>query len=203
MHLVLASGSPRRAELLRNAGLAFTIVTPDVNEQLHAGESPGAYVQRLAEEKSLAGLSATQPGLQGDAPPADRSRILVLGADTAVVVDGDVLGKPRDDQDAGDMLRRLSGRWHTVITGVCLRSTDQYLSRVATTSVQFASLSPADVDTYVASGECRDKAGAYAIQGLASRFIPRIEGSYTNVVGLPVALVYELLKAFETRYSPE
>jgi septum formation protein len=191
MHLVLASGSPRRAELLRNAGFAFEIVTPDIDERQRSDEPPSDYVQRLAEEKSLAGLRSR------DASPD----LLVLGADTAVIVDGDVLGKPRDEQDAGDMLRRLSGRWHDVITGVCVRGPEKYMSRVATTSVQFASLTAADVDWYVASGECRDKAGAYAIQGLASRFILRIEGSYANVVGLPVALVCGLLKALETRYS--
>jgi len=123
----------------------------------------------------------------------DREMAIILGADTAVVVDGDILGKPRDDEDAAAMLRRLSGRRHEVLTGVSLRHGACELGRVETTSVQFAPLSDADVAWYVASGEGRDKAGAYAIQGLASRFIPRIEGSYSNVVGLPVVCVVELL----------
>ena len=119
---------------------------------------------------------------------------IVLGADTAVVVDGDILGKPRDDADAAAMLRRLSGRRHDVLTGISIRHGAYELGRVETTSVVFTALTDEDVAWYVASGEGRDKAGAYAIQGLASRFIPRIDGSYSNVVGLPVACVTELLR---------
>ena len=123
--------------------------------------------------------------------PAD---VIILGADTAVVVDGDILGKPRDDQEAAAMLRRLSGRRHDVMTGVSLRRGAYEVGRVETTAVLFTALSDEDVKWYVASGEGRDKAGAYAIQGLASRFIPRIEGSYSNVVGLPLACVAELVR---------
>jgi septum formation protein len=121
---------------------------------------------------------------------------IVLGADTTVVVDDAILGKPADDDDAAAMLRRLSGRPHQVLTGISLRCGAEEIGRVESTTVQFVRLSEADVAWYVASGEGRDKAGAYAIQGLASRFIPRIEGSYSNVVGLPMAAVVELLATF-------
>lgn len=125
--------------------------------------------------------------------PADDEDVVVLGADTAVVLDGEILGKPRDDEDAAAMLRRLSGKPHEVLTGISLRQGAYEVGRVETTIVHFTVLPEADVLWYVASGEGRDKAGAYAIQGLASRFIPRIEGSHSNVVGLPVACVAELL----------
>ena len=181
MRLVLASASPRRAELLRAAGFEFDVVVADVDESIRAGESPQTYVRRLAAEKSAAVLSP----LRRDA--------IILGADTAVVVDGDILGKPRDDEDAAAMLARLSGRRHQVMTGVSLRWGAYEVGRVEITDVDFVRLTDADVDWYVKSGEGRDKAGAYAIQGLASRFIPRIEGSYSNVVGLPIACVVELI----------
>jgi len=184
MRLVLASASPRRAELLRAAGFAFDVRAADVDERVRDAESPERYVRRLAAEKSAA--VAGRAGLTADA--------VVIGADTAVVVDGIVLSKPIDDRDAGLMLRRLSGRRHDVLTGVSLRTGPQELGRVETTAVYFAALDDADIAWYVASGEGRDKAGAYAIQGLASRFIPRIEGSYSNVVGLPVSAVLELLR---------
>ena len=187
MHLILASASPRRADLLRAAGFTFDIVVPDVDESRRDGERAEDFVRRLAIEKARAAFG--------------RHQDVILAADTVVVVDGDILGKPRDDADAAAMLRRLSGRWHEVMTGVCLLQSGREVVDVATTRVQFASLSEADVHWYVTSGETRDKAGAYAIQGLASRFIPRIEGSYTNVVGLPVELVAGLLTRFETRYS--
>ena len=184
MRLVLASASPRRAELLRAAGFAFDVRAADVDERVRDAESPERYVRRLAAEKSAA--VAGRAGLTADA--------VVIGADTAVVVDGIVLSKPIDDRDAGLMLRRLSGRRHDVLTGVSLRTGPQELGRVETTAVYFSALDDADIAWYVASGEGRDKAGAYAIQGLASRFIPRIEGSYSNVVGLPVSAVLELLR---------
>jgi septum formation protein len=230
--LILASASPRRAELLRAAGFEFEIVATDVDESTRAGESPQVYVRRLAADKSAAALAAyvvsgfpavlrgagsrTDDGA-GYGPPegppkggrhardvdardvdagdmdALEEDAIVLGADTAVVVDGDILGKPRDDADAAAMLRRLSGRRHDVMTGVSIRHGAYEVGRVETTSVVFTALSDEDVAWYVASGEGRDKAGAYAIQGLASRFIPRIDGSYSNVVGLPVACVTELL----------
>jgi len=225
VRLILASASPRRAELLRAAGFAFEILPADVDESIRAGESPHVYVRRLAADKSAAaiaalvasGFSRTDDG-GGHGPPknghhardvdvrdvdardvdvrdldAREEDAIVLGADTAVVVDGDILGKPRDDADAAAMLRRLSGRRHDVLTGISVRHGAYELGRVETTAVVFTALSDEDVAWYVASGEGRDKAGAYAIQGLASRFIPRIEGSYSNVVGLPIACVVELL----------
>ncbi len=185
MRLILASASPRRAELLRAAGFEFDTITVDVDETPRAGEAPAAYVRRLAAEKSAA--AAVAVSREGPA--------VVLAADTAVVVDGEILGKPRDDGEAAAMLRRLAGRRHDVMTGISLRRGAYELGRVETTAVQVAPLTDADIAWYVASGEGRDKAGAYAIQGLASRFILRIEGSYSNVVGLPVAAVFELLRA--------
>jgi len=184
MRLILASASPRRAELLRAAGFEFETIVADVDEAVHAQESPSVYVRRLAAEKSAA-VTANRVSPTDDA--------IVLAADTAVVVDGDILGKPRDDADAARMLRSLSGRRHDVLTGVSLRRGAYELGRVETTVVSVATLSDADIAWYVASGEGRDKAGAYAIQGRGSRFIPRIDGSYSNVVGLPIATVVELL----------
>jgi septum formation protein len=178
--LILASASPRRAELLSSAGIAFDVLPAHVDETVRAGESPQAYVRRLAEAKALTVALA--------AP--DRS---VLGADTIVVVDSLILGKPRDAEDAKRMLRLLSGRSHHVITAVSLCLNDTALStEVEMTRVEFAHLDKAEIDWYVATGEPAGKAGGYAIQGLASRFVKRIEGSYANVVGLPVALVYAM-----------
>ncbi len=178
--MILASASPRRADLVRAAGFTFDVIVADVDERVRNGEDAASYVRRLAAEKSAA--------------PRAESDAIVLAADTAVVVDGDILGKPRDDAEAAEMLRRLSGRWHEVMTGISLRTSAHELGAVETTRVQVASLSDADVSWYVSSGEGRDKAGAYAIQGLASRFIPRIDGSYANVVGLPIAAVVALLQ---------
>lgn len=182
MRLILASASPRRAALLRAAGFSFETVVTDVDERVRPDESPTDYVQRLASEKSAAGLDAVAG-----------QDIVVLGADTTVVVDGDVLGKPRDDREAAAMLGRLSGRGHEVLTGISVRNPASEIGGVESTTVFFAPLSEADIEWYVASGEGRDKAGAYAIQGLASRFIPRIVGSYSNVVGLPLENVAALL----------
>lgn len=189
VRLVLASGSPRRADLLRSAGYEFDIVVPDVDESMRPGERPEAYVRRLAAEKSAAATGAARALRHAGAGP----ETVVLGADTVVVVDDEILGKPRDDHESAAMLRLLSGRRHMVVTGVSLRQGAHELGRVEQTAVHFRALSADEVAWYVASGEGRDKAGAYAIQGLASRFIPRIEGSYSNVVGLPVAAVAELL----------
>jgi len=184
MRLILASASPRRAELLRLAGFAFDIIPADVDERVLPDETPNDYVRRLAAEKSAAVLRDLGAGA------ADAA---VLGADTSVVVDGAILGKPRDDADAASMLRRLAGRSHEVLTGVSLRNGTAEAGAVVATRVHFSPLSDPQVAEYVASGEGRDKAGAYAIQGLASRFIPAIEGSYSNVVGLPVSTVAELV----------
>jgi len=195
MRLILASASPRRAELLRAAGYDFEVVTADVDESILDGEAPSIYVRRLAAEKSAAAAAAlkSRAAAQIDGALAGANRTIVLGADTTVVVDGEILGKPRDDADVGRMLRRLSGRRHDVLTGISLRQAAFELGRVVKTSVDFSPLTDDDVAWYVASGEGRDKAGAYAIQGLASRFVPRIDGSYSNVVGLPVTAVRELL----------
>jgi len=202
VRLILASGSPRRAELLRAAGFSFEIVVPEVDETRRDGEPAEEYVRRVSLDKSSAALGSVRAD-DGNANPAgvERNPDVIVAADTVVVVDGDVLGKPRDDPDAASMLRRLSGRWHEVMTGVSVRSGFGETGSVAITRVQFAELTESDIDWYVTSGETVDKAGAYAIQGLASRFIPRIEGSYANVVGLPIALVQELLKRFERGYS--
>ena len=181
MNLILASRSPRRSELLAAAGISFEVLAADLDETPHANEAPEAYVERLAIEKARAVL-ALRPGAT------------VLGADTTVVIDGLILGKPENDADATDMLRRLRGRAHDVFTGVAIVSDAGVRSAVERTRVWFDPLTDEDISWYVASGEPVDRAGAYAIQGLASRFIPRIEGSYTNVVGLPVALVSSILK---------
>jgi septum formation protein len=185
VRLVLASSSPRRAGLMHAAGFVFDTLAVAVDERVRPGESPDAYVRRLAMEKSSGAMALMTAA--GDP-------VVVLGADTAVVIDGEILGKPRDDPDAEWMLRRLSGRRHEVMTGVSLRRGLVELGTVVTTAVDCRALTDADVTWYVASGEGRDKAGAYAIQGLASRFIPHIEGSYSNVVGLPIACVFELFE---------
>ncbi len=184
--LILASASLRRAELLRAAGIAFEIVPAEVDERPLTGEAPAAYVERLAREKARAVASQH---------PHDA----ILAADTTVVIDGLILGKPADDGEARAMLARLSGRTHVVLTGVVLIRDGGESSAVETTRVRFAPMSDGDIDWYIASGEPRGKAGAYAIQGLASRFVDRIEGSYSNVVGLPVALVWKLIRRLELR----
>lgn len=181
--LVLASNSPRRRELLIAAGIACEVVPVDVDESVHGREPPGAHVRRLARQKSEAGLAA-RPGR------------VVLGADTVVVVGNEILGKPRDRGDAARMLRLLAGREHEVLTGVALVSPSETIVEVSRTRVWFTPISEDEIADYVASGEPLDKAGAYAIQGLASRFVDRIHGNYTNVVGLPVPLVYRLLKGY-------
>ena len=181
--LVLASASPRRQELLRNAGIEFVVHPANVPEIPRDGELPGAFAERMAREKANAVFAL-------------RPNDLILGADTVVVVDGKILGKPRDTADAAGMLRLLSGRKHEVITGVCVagRRLRTENTRSESTTVIMNPLSDDDIRGYVASGEPMDKAGGYAIQGMASRWISRIEGDYFNVVGLPVALVWRMLK---------
>lgn len=185
--LVLASASPRRQDLLRAAGISFTVQPANVDENLIAGESARVYAERLAREKAMAVWQV-------------RPHDVVLGADTVVVIDKQILGKPADAADAARMLRMLSGKTHQVITGVCIASSKespgQCQTRVSseTTVVYVNEISSDEIRGYVASGEPMDKAGAYAIQGVASRWIPRIEGDYSNVVGLPVALVYRILQ---------
>ena len=181
--LVLASASPRRAELLRAAGIRFEVVAADVDERQHDGEDAESYVRRLAAAKA-ASVAALHPGRP------------VLGADTTVVAGGMVLGKPRDAADAAARLAQLSGRSHRVLTGVCLIGADgRSGTDVATTTVEFRALTPTEIDEYVASGEPMDKAGAYAIQGGARRFVTGIDGAFDNVVGLPVALIHAMCRA--------
>lgn len=194
MRLVLASGSPRRAELLRAAGFEFDVIPAAINEAMDVEETPDGYIRRVAQLKTQA-IAARVPGRP------------VLGADTIVVIDQEVLGKPTDADDARRMLRRLSGREHVVMTAVCLISpgreggSKQLETRVARTTVEFAPLSAEEIDWYVGAGEPMDKAGAYAVQGLASRFVTRVDGSYSNVVGLPVAVVYDLCRGAELLVS--
>ena len=192
--IVLASASPRRQELLRNARIPFQVRPADIDETPLAGESARECAERLAREKALAVFrSDPQPW--------------VLGADTIVVVDNIILGKPLDADDAARMLRLLSGRKHEVTTGVCLigpvardsesklRTENRELRTASeTTVVTMSAISGDEIRDYIATGEPMDKAGAYAIQGIASRWIPRIEGDYSNVVGLPVALVYRMMR---------
>jgi len=189
--LVLASASPRRQELLRAAGISFVVQPADVDETPLPNESARECAERLAQQKALHVWN-------------DRPHDLVLGADTVVVVDAAILGKPPDADDAARMLRQLRGRDHQVITGVCLVKLEdpaghrnekpQVRTASETTLVTMSEISDQEISDYVATGEPMDKAGAYAIQGIASRWIPRIEGDYSNVVGLPMALVYRMLR---------
>jgi septum formation protein len=179
--IILASRSPRRAELLAAAGFAFEVLAADVDETPHDVEDPAEYVERLAIEKASA-VFAMRPDAR------------VLGADTTVTIDGEILGKPASDDEARRMLERLRGRSHLVHTGVAVVSASGIHSAVDTTRVWFDAMTDEDISWYVATGEPVDRAGAYAIQGVAARFIPRIEGSYSNVVGLPVAMVSSILR---------
>jgi len=182
-HLVLASGSPRRRELLGRLGVAFTIRVPDVDEQPEPDEDPVAYVERLARAKAKA-ASATATAHPGE---------VVLAADTTVVLGGTILGKPTDEADARVTLRALSGRTHQVHTGVAVHGPSGMTSSVTTTSVTFRELGRVEIADYVATGDPLDKAGAYGIQGDAGRFVARLDGSLSNVVGLPRAQTAALL----------
>jgi septum formation protein len=179
--LILASSSPRRAQLLRAAGLDFQVDAAEIDEDPLPGEPAGQYVLRVARDK--AAVVARR-----------KSGNLILAADTTVVVDEAILGKPSDDREARGMLERLSGRAHDVLTGVVLLDGNREFATVECTEVHFLRISPDEIDAYIASGEPRDKAGAYAIQGQASRFVRQLQGSYTNVVGLPIASVCGLLR---------
>jgi len=183
MKLILASASARRAEILRDAGYHFTVLSSAIDETPFAGESPHDLVLRLAEAKAqLASARAVGPAI-------------IIAADTEVVLDGRIFGKPRSSEDARRMLEKLSGRTHSVLTGVALiRLPDaERLSFVETTLVQFAPLSEEEITRYLGTGEPHDKAGGYAIQGYAARYVPRIEGCYFNVVGLPLARLQQAL----------
>jgi septum formation protein len=183
--LILASGSPRRAEILTAVGWQFAKQVADVDESTRTGETPENYVQRLAREKALAVAALHEDGL-------------ILGADTTVVINNEIIGKPVDLDDAREMLRKLSGNWHEVLTGVSLVKVagGEFAAQVAfeRTRVKFAELSDEEIAFLVENGSPLDKAGAYAVQAQAALFIEGIEGDYWNVVGLPVHLVYELLK---------
>jgi septum formation protein len=180
--LILASSSPRRQELLREIGIPFQVRAANINEDQAPGEPPMEYALRLAWEKAQAVL-------------AQYPQSYVLGADTIVVLRGEVLGKPIDHADAARMLRLLSGRAHEVTTAVSLIATGTLAeTRASTTKVYFREIAEAEIQQYVAGGEPMDKAGAYAIQGGASRWTDRIEGEFSNVVGLPLSLVTEMLK---------
>lgn len=177
--LVLASQSPRRRELLERAGISFVVRTADIDESVQDGEAPQQYVRRLAARKAMAVPRGAEE--------------CVLAADTTVVLGDEILGKPADAADAVRMLTALAGRSHEVITGICLRYRQDLFIDASVTRVHFAPMSAAEIDAYVATGEPMDKAGAYGIQGLASRYITSIEGCYFNVVGLPVSLVCRYL----------
>ena len=178
--LILASGSPRRKELLDAAGWPYEAITAGIDESLWPNEDPAAYVQRLARSKAEAVAAGLESGL-------------ILGADTTVVVDNEILGQPEDDQDARRMLRLLNAKWHEVLTGVAVvRVGGEVCVDYETTRVRFSAMTDEEIDWYVATGEARGKAGAYGIQGAAGLFIEEIRGDYFNIVGLPIRLVYEL-----------
>jgi septum formation protein len=187
--LVLASASPRRQQLLRAAGIAFEVQPANIAEDPRPGENAESCAARLAREKATA-IAKQRPN------------DVVLGADTIVVVDQQILGKPVDAADARRMLLLLSGRTHHVITAVCLAFRGQCLVKSETTSVEMSEIPEPQIADYVATGEPMDKAGAYAIQGIAGRWIPRIVGDYSNVVGLPVALVYRMLRECGIELEP-
>ena len=194
--LILASASPRRSALLAQAGLRFEVHPAEIPEDPLPGEEPVAYVTRLAREKAEAVFRKLWEGGNGIQENAGRggANLAVLGADTTVVLDAMILGKPADAADAARMLRLLSGRSHRVITGVALATAQGVEVAAEVTAVRFLSLSDEEIADYVASGEPMDKAGAYAVQGRAARWIPRIDGCYFNVMGLPLALVCTLLE---------
>ena len=179
----LASGSPRRRELLQQIGVPFRVVEAAIDEAVLAGEAPADYVARLAAAKAGAGWERNRGAIDG----------AVLAADTAVVLGGEILGKPKDREDAEGMLRRLSGRTHEVLTAVALRTAGGIRSRISRSEVTFRSIAAAEARSYWESGEPRDKAGAYAIQGRAAVFIAGLRGSYSGVVGLPLFETAELL----------
>lgn len=181
--IILASSSPRRAQLLETIGVEYELAPSQVQERLHAGEAPPDYITRLARAKVVAVARKRETGL-------------VIGADTIVVLDGNVLGKPEDEVDAEKMLRQLSGRWHAVMTGVALFdvATRREVADYDKTLVRFAQLTDKEIEWYIKTKEPMDKAGAYGIQGLGSMFVEEIAGNYFNVVGLPIPLVYRLAR---------
>jgi septum formation protein len=198
--LVLASGSPRRRDLLAQAGYAFTVLPADIPEDPHPGEQPIAYVLRLARKKAEA--VAASPAFTTLAAQHPNEPLFVLGADTTVVApNGEMLAKPESDADAARMLRLLAGATHQVITGVALVAGEHTEVAAEVTHVTFLSPSDEDIARYIATGEPQGKAGAYAIQGQAARWIPRVHGCYFNVVGLPLALVAGMIAGAEERFA--
>lgn len=191
--IILASASPQRAEILRNAGFDLTASASEIDESQRLGEDAAVYVKRLAEAKAHAAESRLQP------VPETLSSVIVA-ADTVVSIDGDILGKPSSFADAQSMLRRLSGRWHDVFTGLAVlaKNTRDAIIVVERTKVEFSALSDREIDEYVQTGEPFGKAGAYAIQGCGGRFISKIDGCYFNVVGLPLALLYGILRSLSS-----
>ncbi|MDF1587880.1 MAG: Maf family protein [Gammaproteobacteria bacterium] len=189
--IALASASPRRHELLSQIGVSFSVISVDVDESLIEGEAPNDYVQRLAVAKAQAGWRIV---LSQQSCP-------VLGADTAVIVDDQILGKPRDADDARAMLQRLSGRCHQVMTAVALVHQQQVLSKLNISKVCFSELSCEQIDWYITTGEGIDKAGSYAVQGLAAMFIDRIEGSYSGIMGLPLRETSMMLQQLTGQHS--
>ncbi len=192
MRLVLASASPRRAEILRNAGIPFEVRAALIDESPREGELPSDYVQRLALEKARAIADENA----GNGSQQSGVATIYIGADTTVVIDGEMLGKPESEEDARRMLRLLSGRAHEVRTGVALVRRPAAWEKIVEeiTRVTFAKLADHEIESYVASGEPFGKAGGYAVQGIAGRYVTRIEGCHFNVVGLPLARLYALLR---------
>lgn len=188
--LILASSSPRRKELLATCGFDFEIVSPDVDESIHDGEQPELLVRRLADLKT-------------DAVASLHHERLILGADTVVVIDNQILGKPIDRADAASMLNKLQGRTHLVVGGISLRckALDLSLSEVSVTEVTLCRLTASQIDRYLDTGEPFDKAGSYAAQGIGMQFVESLKGSYTNVVGLDMAVVYGLMLSLEAQIS--
>ncbi len=190
MRLILASASPRRAELLTAAGFEFEVAPADVDETPRPDEPPQAYALRVARDKARTAAARCR-----------ESGTAVLAADTVVVADGEILGKPADEHDAENILKRLSGRVHDVHTAVVICANGREVSDVVTTRVRLLPLTDAEIAWYIASREPEGKAGAYAIQGRAARFVDWIEGSWSSVVGLPVATIYRLLTGLEGTVS--
>ncbi len=180
--LVLASASPRRRQLLEQLGFRFDVVVPDIDESEHKGETPIDYVLRLAKEKARVGASMIA-----------KDDACIVAADTTVVIDNHILGKPHDDQEGAKMLSQLAGRTHEVLTGIACSYHNKLDAKAVVTRVTFRQLDPTSIEHYVASGEGRDKAGSYAAQGLGTGLIESIEGSYTNVVGLPTAQLLDMM----------
>lgn len=184
-HIVLASSSPRRKELLQQLGLDFEIYSPDIDESVHENELVHHYVERLAREKAQTVLKLF--------PEA-----IVIAADTSLGLDGQIIGKPESKNHAFEMWKQLSGRWHDVFSGLCVATQQQMLSQVVQTQVEFQHLTTQDMEDYWTTGEPVGKAGGYAIQGIASQYIPQIQGSYSNVVGLPLYEFAQLFKRVKT-----